>query len=50
MPRFNSINFDQNRPKLKLFLPKEYEILKRWGLRTQTPESALRIALFCPRA
>ena len=37
MPRFNSINFYQNRPKIKLFLPpKIYKIFERWGLRPQT--------------
>ena len=39
MPSFKStgINFDQNRPKIKLFLQK---IFKRWGLSSHTPEIA----------
>ena len=52
IPRFNSINFYQNRPKIKLFLLKKFKILERWGLRPRphatggcglrpkTPESA----------
>ena len=37
MPHFSSINFYQNRPKFKLFLPKKYEIFERWGLRPHIP-------------
>ena len=29
MPRFNSINFYQSRPKIKLFVPKKYKIFER---------------------
>ena len=37
MPRFNSINFYQNWPKIKLFLPKKYKMFERWELRPQFP-------------
>ena len=37
MPRFKSINFYQNSPKIKLFLKKKCKIVKCWGLRPQTP-------------
>ena len=30
--KFDRINFYQNRPKIKLFLPKKYKIFERWGL------------------
>ena len=48
MPSFKSteINFDQNRPKIKLFLQKNFE---RWGLLPHTPEIApqpLRISCY----
>ena len=48
MPSFKStgINFDQNRPKIKLFLQKIFE---RWELRPHTPEIApepLRISSY----
>ena len=36
MPRINSINFYQNRLKIKLFLPKKYKIFERWGIRPHT--------------
>ena len=36
MPRFNSINFYQNRPNIKLFSPKKDKIFERWGLHHQT--------------
>ena len=37
MPRFESINFYQNIPKIKLFLQKNENFLVCWGLRSQTP-------------
>ena len=33
MPRSEAINFNQNRPKIKLILPKKYKIFERWELR-----------------
>ena len=39
MPRFNSINFYQNRPKIKIFLPKKYKIFERWGSALRPPSS-----------
>ena len=38
MPRFDNINFYQNRPEV--ILPKKYKIFERWGLRLQTPVTA----------
>ena len=40
MPRFSSITFCQNRPKINLILQKKYKIFKRWLLRPQTPATA----------
>ena len=37
MPRFYSIDFYQNRPKIELILLKEYKIFEGWGLRRQNP-------------
>ena len=37
MPRFKSINFCQNTPKIKLFLQKYAKIFVCWGLRPQIP-------------
>ena len=36
MPRFNSINFYQLRPKIKLFLPKKKNFFECWGLSPHT--------------
>ena len=36
MPRINSINFYQNRPKIKLFLPKKI-FFECWGIRPPHP-------------
>ena len=36
MPRFKSINFYQNKPKIKLFLPKKIFFFDRLELRTRT--------------
>ena len=36
MPRINSIDFYQNRPKIKIFLPKKYKFFERWGIRPYT--------------
>ena len=49
MPRFKSIIFYQNRPKMKLFL-KKCKIFKRWRLRLQTPKTVLplRISGYAP--
>ena len=60
MPRFNSINFYQNGPKVKLFLPKKLPKIKfffrktksaprpptsgSWGLHLQTLQTAPLIA------
>ena len=40
MPRFNSVSFFRNKPKIKLFLTKNTKILECWGLRPQTPATA----------
>ena len=37
MPRFKSITFYQNIPKIKLLLQKNAKSLVCWGLRPQTP-------------
>ena len=37
-PDFKSINFYQNKAKIKLFLQKKINFFERWGLRTQTPQ------------
>ena len=37
MPSFNSINFYQNRLKIKLFLPQKIKIFERWEPRLQAP-------------
>ena len=37
MPRFKSINFYQNIPKIKLFLQKNAQVFVCWMLRSQTP-------------
>ena len=37
MPRINSINFYQNRSKIKLFLPKKNFFFERWGIRPPHP-------------
>ena len=37
MPSFKSINFDQNRPKIKLFLQQNFE---RWGQSPHTSKTA----------
>ena len=37
MPRFKSINFYQNIPKIKLFLQKNANFFVYWGLRPQPP-------------
>ena len=53
MPRFNSIKFYQNRPKIKLVLSKIDKIFERRGLRPQTPEkasSALQIFGYAPES
>ena len=34
MPRINSIDFYQNRPKIKLFLPKKLKFFESWGIRS----------------
>ena len=39
MPRFNSINFYQNRPKTELFLPKKYKNFESLGLHPQTSDT-----------
>ena len=40
MPHFKSINFYQNRPKIKLFLQNKHKkIFERWGLRPLTPRA-----------
>ena len=48
MTRFNSINFYQNRPKVKLFLTKNYKSFERWGLRPQTPNCLRRLGALPP--
>ena len=52
MPRFNSIKFYQNRPKIKLVFVKNRQNLVRWGLRPQTPEKAppLQISGYAPES
>ena len=40
MPRFNSINFYQNRLKIKLFLPKKYKFFERLELRPVDPSAS----------
>ena len=52
MPRFNSIMFHQNRPKIKLVFAKIDKIFERWGLRPQTPEKAppLQISGYAPES
>ena len=40
MPRFKSINFYQNSPKIKLFLQKNAKFFVCWGLFPQTPVPA----------
>ena len=42
--------FNQNSPKMKLFLQKKCKIFKRWGLRPQTPKTAPPIVNFWLRA
>ena len=37
MPRFNSINFYQKRPKIKLFLPKSTKFLGAGGSASRPP-------------
>ena len=37
MPRINGINFYQNRPKIKLFLPKKQFFFECWGIRPPHP-------------
>ena len=37
MPRINSINFYQNRPKIKLFLPKKQFFFECWWIRPPHP-------------
>ena len=49
MSCFNSIKFDQNRPKIKLFLPKKYKIFERWVLCPPDLITAPPIADFCLR-
>ena len=39
MPRFESINFYQKIPKIKLFLQKNAKTFVCWGLRPQTPKT-----------
>ena len=46
MPCFNSINFDQNTPKIKSFFPKNYKIFERLGLCSQTPITAPPLQIF----
>ena len=41
LSRFNSNNFYQNRPKIKLFFPKKYKIFERWRRSPQTSITAL---------
>ena len=41
-PDFKSINFYQNKAKIKLFLQKKF-FFERWGLRIQTPNGIRRI-------
>ena len=52
MPGFHSINFYQNRPKVKLFFPKKYKTFERWGLRPKIPVTAppLQISDYAPDA
>ena len=45
IPRFKSFIFHQNSPKIKLFLKKKCKILKRWGLRPQTPITASQLRI-----
>ena len=37
MPRIDSINFYQNRPKIKLFLPKKEKYFERLGIHPPHP-------------
>ena len=39
-PHLKSINFHQNKPKIKLILKKKYKIFDRWELHPQPPETA----------
>ena len=51
MPRFNSIKFYQNRPKIKLVFVKNRQNFRALGAPPQTPETAsLPIADFWLRA
>ena len=43
MPRFNSIKFYQNRPKIKLVFVKNWQNFRALGLRAQTPNGIRRI-------
>ena len=47
MPDFKSINFYQNKAKIKLFLQKKIIFFERWGLRTQTPNGTRWIGRSC---
>ena len=52
MPRFKSINFYQNRPKIELFLQKTTKLLSA-GLRPQTTKTApalLQISGYAPES
>ena len=47
IPCFNSINFDQNRPKIiKLFFPKNTKFLSVWGSAPQTLVTAPPLQIF----
>ena len=50
MPRFNSIKFYQNRPKIKLVFVKNRQSFRALGAPPQTPEKAPYISDFWLRA
>ena len=53
MPRFNTINFYQNKPKIKLFLPKKMQNFRALAappphLRNNTTAPLLQISGYAP--
>ena len=43
------MNFYQNKPKIKLFLPTKYKFFERWGLCTRPPsQPPLQISDYAP--
>ena len=50
MPRFNTINFYQNRPKIKLFFPKKIQNFHALEARLLDPRNSPTFANFWQRA